>query len=140
MKIFICCSKAFYDKIEPIKKKLEEKGHSIVLPNCHDCPETEYKIMDRDVKEHAKWKGKMFKKSESQIKDIDAMLILNYEKNGIANYIGGATFLEMYDAFRHDKPIFMINPIPENMLKDELLGFNPIIINGDLGGIEKCQN
>ena len=38
----------------------------------------------------------------------------------------------MYDAFRLGKKIFMINDIPEGMLYDEIDGFSPIIINGDL--------
>ena len=43
-------------------------------------------------------------------KEMDAVLVLNLdkEKNGeiLKNYIGGATFLEMYDAFRLGKKIY----------------------------------
>lgn len=45
MKIFIICSKAFYEKIPPIKSALEKVGHIITLPNCYDCPETESNIV-----------------------------------------------------------------------------------------------
>ena len=38
MKIFVICSKAFYEKIPTIKEKLEQNGHTIILPNCYDCP------------------------------------------------------------------------------------------------------
>ena len=136
MKILICCSKAFYGKIDGIKSELEEKGHSILLPNSHDNPGREYEILNKDVEEHAKWKGEMFRLSEQKIKEVDALLVLNYEKKGQANYIGGATLLEMYDAFRQGKPIFMMNPAPENMLKDEVVGLNPILINGDLDKVK----
>ena len=51
------------------------------------------------------------------------------------NYIGGATFLEIYDAFRLNKKIYLYNDIPEGMLYDEIQGFAPIIINGDLSKI-----
>jgi hypothetical protein len=44
MKIFIICSKKFYDKIPDIKRDLEIKGHKITLPNCYDDPHTEDKI------------------------------------------------------------------------------------------------
>ena len=78
----------------------------------------------------------MFKQSEDLIKDLDAVLVLNFdkEKEGITykNYIGGATFLEMYDAFRLGKKIFLWNDIPEGFLYDEIEGFNPTIINGNL--------
>ncbi len=71
------------------------------MPNCWDCPDTEAKY--RGTSGHAKFKAEMFKLSENKIKDIDAVLVLNFEKNGQANYIGGATFLEIYDAFRMNK-------------------------------------
>ena len=57
---------------------------------------------------------------------------ITFRKNGIPNYIGGATFLEMYDAFKLNKKIFMYNDIPEGIMKDEIIGFDPILINGDL--------
>ena len=71
---------------------------------------------------------------------MDAVLVLNLdkEKNGklLKNYIGGATFLEMYDAFRLGKKIYLYNDIPDGMLYDEIEGFGPIIINGDLDQIK----
>ena len=78
----------------------------------------------------------MIRHSEEVIQEMDAVLVLNYTKNSIPNYIGGATFLEMYDAFRLGKKIYMINEIPDLILKDEIIGFNPTIINGDLSKIK----
>lgn len=40
------------------------------------------------------------------------------KKNGQPNYIGGATFLEMYKAWEMDKKIYLFNPIPESLLKE----------------------
>lgn len=132
MKIFLICSKAFYDRIPPIKSKLENLGHYITLPNAYDDPGTEDRYRNLGVEQHAEWKSSMIKHSAAVIEANDAVLVLNFHKNGIDNYIGGATFLEMYDAFRLAKKIFMYNPIPEGMLKDEIIGFNPIVINGEL--------
>ncbi len=130
MKILLVCSKAFYDKLNYFKKELEKLGHEVFMPNCHDAPETEAKY--RGTSAHATWKAGMIKHSEEVIKNMDAVLVLNYDKNGQKNYIGGATFLEIYDTFRLGKKIFFINDLPEGMLKDELIAFNPIVINGDL--------
>lgn len=130
MKILLVCSKAFYDKLNYFKKELEKLGHEVFMPNCHDAPETEAKY--RGTSAHAAWKAGKIKHSEEIIKNMDAVLVLNYDKNGQKNYIGGATFLEIYDAFRLGKKIFFINDLPEGMLKDELIAFNPIVINGDL--------
>ena len=136
MKIFVICSKKFYDRIPDIKDKLEENGNVIYLPNCYDDPDTEFKMKALGEKEHKEFKAKMYKQSEEIVNSVDAVLVLNFdkEKDGIVlkNYIGGATFLEMYDAFKLGKKIYLWNEIPEGMLKDEIEGFDPVIINADI--------
>ena len=135
MKIFIICSKKFYDQIPDIQNILESNGHTITLPNCFNDPTTEKRYRNLSQEEHSKWKGEKLRHGAEIVKNNDAVLVLNFEKAGTKNYIGGATFLEMYDAFRFGKKIFLYNDIPEGMLKDEINGFNPIIISGDLGRV-----
>ena len=136
MKILIICSKNFYQNIEEVKKVLENNNVEVFLPNCYDDPTTEQRMWDLGKEEHQKFKAKMYKQSEEIISKVDAVLVLNLdkEKNGkvYKNYIGGATFLEMYDAFRLNKRIYLYNDIPNGMLFDEIEGFGPIIINGNL--------
>jgi hypothetical protein len=132
MKIFIICSKNFYGKVTEIKSYLEDKGHKITLPNCYDDPQSEDRYRGMGREDHSEWKSKMIRHSEKVIGDNDAVLVLNFEKKSISNYIGGATFLEMYDAFRLGKKIFMYNDIPEGLLADEIIGFRPVVINGNL--------
>ena len=135
MKILIICSKKFYSKIEEVKKVLEKRKIEILLPNCYDDPTAEQNAWKKGKEEHQKFKARMYKQSEDTIKGVDAVLVLNLdkEKEGITykNYIGGATFLEMYDAFRMNKKIYMYNKIPEGILYDEISGFSPIVINGN---------
>jgi len=135
MKILLICSKAFYDRLNYYKMELEKLGHKVYMPNCFDAPETEAKY--RGTPMHHIFKAKMYRQSEETIKNMDAVLVLNFNKNGQENYIGGATFLEIYDAFRMNKQIYFINNIPNNMLRDELIGFNPTIIGEDLTKINQ---
>ncbi len=88
------------------------------------------------AEEHSKWKGERLRLQKEKVMANDAIVVLNFEKNGQPNYIGGATFLEVYEAFRNDKKIFFYNPLPEGMLHDELLGIRPVVINGDLNLVE----
>ena len=136
MKIFIACSKHFYHKIPDIHKILSDTGHEVSMPNSFDAPFKEEEMKQLGPEEHQKWKSSMLRKDKENIQPVDAMLVLNFEKHGQPNYIGGATFLEIYKAWELNKKIFLYNPIPENLLKDELLGFNPIIIEQDLSRIE----
>ena len=141
MKILIICSKKFYTQIPNIKEKLESNNHIVYLPNCYNSPNTEDEMKKLGEEEHKKFKSKMFRQSEKIISQMDAVLVLNFdkEKDGsiLNNYIGGATFLEMYDAFRFNKKIYLLNQIPDGILKDEIKGFNPILINGNIDLIKE---
>lgn len=141
MNLLIICSKKFYNRIPNVKTELEKNDIKVFLPNCYDNPSTEEKMWNLGSVEHQKFKAKMYKQSEDTIKNMDAVLVLNFDKN-IAdkiqkNYIGGATFLEIYDAFRLNKKIYLYNDIPKGILYDEIQGFDPIIINGDLSKIKE---
>ena len=136
MKILIICSKKFYDRIPQIKASLERKNIEVYLPNCYDDPVTneDNKLMSDE--EYLDFFRSMYYESRDKIAEVDAILVLNYTKvkNGVSldNYIGASTFLEMYEAFMNGKKIFMMNDYPDNMLYDEIKGFGPIIINGNV--------
>jgi hypothetical protein len=132
MKIFIACSKHFYDRIDSIKKVLEDAGHEVALPNSFDDPLAEERFRAMSREEHVKFKSKMMKVNEENIMPNDAVLVLNFEKRGIPNYIGGATFLEVYNAWKMGKKVFFYNDLPVCSFSDELLGIDPVVIKGDL--------
>lgn len=140
MKILIICSKKFYNKIEGIKYELNKRNIDAYMPNCYDNPSMEEEMRNLGKDQHQKFKATMYKQSENTISNMDAVLVLNFdkEKDGeiYKNYIGGATFLEMYDAFRLNKQIYLYNDIPQGMLFDEIEGFAPIVLNGNLNLIK----
>lgn len=140
MKIFIVCSKSFYTKVEPIKQELEKKGHTIIVPNLYEERtkevEPESTAWNFGQTEHIKFKKNMYKMSREKIKNVDALLVLNFDKENKKNYIGGATFLEMYNSFLENKKIYLFNDIPHGDLYDEIHGFEPTIINGNLNLIK----
>lgn len=71
-----------------------------------------------------------------EIRRGDAVLITNCAKSGIPSYIGGNAFLEMGFAHVLGKPIFLLNPIPDNpLMRQEIEAMQPIVLNGALGRI-----
>jgi len=132
MKVFIACSKHFYGRVKEIAGTLEKSGHRVSYPNSYDDPLMEEKLKRMSPREHIKWKAAMMKKDRENIESQDAILVLNFEKKGVPNYVGGATFLEIYKAWELDKKIFFYNPLPNCSFTDELAGISPVIINGDL--------
>lgn len=65
----------------------------------------------------------------------ESVLICNYDKNGIAHYIGGNTLIEMGVALFLGKRIYLLNPIPEVAYKEEVLAMQPIVLNNNLKAI-----
>jgi hypothetical protein len=132
LKIFLTGSSTAYQKVAAIKARLEAAGHTVTPPNGYDANETEIDVKRLSSQQYADWKSEMILQDGRIIEAHDAVLSLNFEKNGVPNYIGGATFLELFKAFDLGKKRFLYNPIPEGMLKDEIIGLQPIVINGDL--------
>ncbi|HXR49661.1 MAG TPA: hypothetical protein VN778_01390 [Verrucomicrobiae bacterium] len=132
MKIYLCASKSFFDKVNGIKAELEKLGHAVTPPNGFDEPAAESRHQSMTAQEYADWKTGMIRHDGEVVAAHDAVLVLNFEKNGQQNYIGGAAFLEMFKAWDLGKKVFLYNAIPDNMLKDEIIGLQPLVINRDL--------
>jgi hypothetical protein len=61
-----------------------------------------------------------------------AVLVMNFDKHGIKNYIGGNTLMEIGFAHVLDQKIFLYNPIPEiPYYQSEIEAVKPVIIHGD---------
>lgn len=109
-------------------------GHEVIPPNGFGEEGDEAII--RESNSHQAWKEVMLRKDIKLVESCDAILVLNFEKNGQLNYVGASAFLELFKAFDLNKKRFMLNPLPEGGYYDELLGMNPTIVNGDLSLIK----
>lgn len=140
MKIVICGSVNFPEKIREIRAGLLERGHEVVIPYSLE----RYGINDYCEAERLK-RGKEFVRNVkpdltirhfNEIRNADAILVVNVDKNGIPNYIGGATFAEMMIAFYFGKKIFLLNPVPTHkkmdFLRDEIECTGPVVLDGNL--------
>lgn len=138
MKITICGSITNAKKIYEIINSLKAMGHEFF---SHELMEQyargDEKIIDRVKSEHAKLKieNDTFKWYYNAIKNSDAILVCNFEKNGIAGYVGGSVLMEIGYAYVLGKKIFFLYPIPEITYKEELTAVQPTILNGDLNKI-----
>jgi len=60
------------------------------------------------------------------------VLICNYHKNGVDNYVGGNSFLELAAGYILEKPVYLLNHIPHQENALEIAGFMPVILDGNL--------
>lgn len=79
----------------------------------------------------------LIKRYYEEIKKYDIVLVVNPEKNGIENYIGANTFLEMGFAHVLGKVLCVVNPAPKNGYSDEIDAMAPYVLNGDLELLKK---
>lgn len=136
MKIGIVGSMQFAEKMIEAKLALEKLGHLVFV-----SMETESLVGKSDdekeiIKLDQKFNKNAIKEFWHQMEGADAILVLNYNKNGVENYIGGNSLLDIGIAYYLNQKIFLMNPIPEiRYYKSEIEAVNPTIINGDLSKI-----
>ena len=134
MRIAICGSIKFYRDMLNVKKKLEEFGYEVLMPV--KAKGVDYWSEDNNGRVEAKKKFKFIDEHLDKIERSDAVLVVNVTKKDIKNYIGANTFLEMGFAYYRKKKIYTLNPLPNQAyIKDELLTFDPIVLNGRLDKI-----
>ncbi|MBI2622361.1 hypothetical protein HYW66_01870 [Candidatus Microgenomates bacterium] len=122
-------------KMVQVKKKLESLGHVVFLPpGTEECVKDPKLIddLERDLQfclEHD-----VMMTGFRLINKSNAILILNYSKNGIKGYIGASVLMEIAVARWLGKKTFLLNELPP-MNKArwviEVKMMKPEIIRGD---------
>jgi hypothetical protein len=137
MKIGIIASMQFAEKMVEMQEKLKEFGHEGFLTPLHKNLIGKTDEEKEEIKLYQKYNKNAIKIFWEEMQGADAVLVLNYDKNGIKNYIGGNTLMEIGFAHVLDQKIFLLNPIPEiPYYKTEIEATKPIVINGDLSLIK----
>lgn len=137
MKITICGSVKFADRLVDIYRQMEALGHR---PMMHEdmfaiADGTAKELIDGIELDHSEIKKKhnFIKLWYNLIVGSDAILVCNFDKNGIKNYIGGNTLMEIGFAHVNDKKIFLLNSIPEEVpYADEIKAMVDVVIEGDM--------
>ena len=133
MKIAICGSMAFSKEMLTVAKQLTDLGHFVNIPiGAEEYANGNILVEDKWKKISENLIRNWFKVIESS----DAIVVLNYTKNNIENYVGGNSLIEMAFAHVLYKKIFLLNDIPKINYSDEIESFKPIIIHGNLNKIK----
>ena len=137
--ITVCTSVTFYKQAVELGDELGELGYNVILPHSarvmqqnNDFERAHYQTWHTNPDDYPK-KAKLMRMHFDEITNGDAILVLNYEKHGRPNYIGGNVLMEMALAFYQQKPIFILNEQPEDSaFLEEILGVLPVFLHGKL--------
>ena len=136
MKIMICGSMTFSKQMVQVKKKLEKLDHIVSLPRdieIHlDNPSF---IDDFEKNHHHAVKTDIMRKCFQLVAENEAILVLNYPKNGVRGYIGTSSLMEIGLAHYLGKKIFLLNEVPQPLKArwaHEVRIIQPVILHGNL--------
>ena len=135
MKIAICSSALFAKQSREIKEKLEKRGLEVFLyPQSvrlrHETVDvSEYYSMRKKklTPELLGAKRQLMDKHFATIRECDAILVLNFDRQRKRGYVGGNTFLEMGIAYWLGKKVFIWKKPSERLpYSEEIMAINPI--------------
>ncbi len=137
MKITICGSSAFKEQMLEYRDKIFAMGHeAIVHPDYEAFVKGEKQEIWNQISGGEHYQAK---KAQGYIKwyydaicSSDGILVLNFDKKGIKNYVGGNTLMEIGFAHVNNKKIFLLNSVPEEVsYADEIKAMFDVSLEGD---------
>ncbi len=142
MNITLCGSIAFIDEMADVNKQLETIGHDVKMPPLEvpgpdgsSMPVKEYYALRKSSPDHESWvwdrKADAIQLHFDKVAWADVILVTNYDKHGVAGYIGPNTLMEMGLAFYLKKNIYLLHSVPDVPWREEILGMRPTVINSD---------
>lgn len=133
MKIGIIGSMQYTEKMLEARDALNELGHDAYVTDLHEAFIGKTDEEKEEIKIHQKNNMDAIREFWNAMQGGDAVLVLNLDKHGIKNYIGGNTLMEIGFAHVLNQKVFLYNPIPDiQFYKTEIEAVRPIVINGDL--------
>jgi len=137
MRIGIIGSMQFTEKMLEVRNRLNSIGHDAFVTDLHKAFIGKTDEEKEKIKIHQKNNMDAIREFWNAMQGADAVLVLNIDKRGIKNYIGGNTLMEIGFAHVLNQKIFLMNPIPEiSFYKSEIEAVKPTVINGDLSKIK----
>lgn len=137
MKIGISGSMQFTEKMIEVANALRSMGHDAFVTNLTDAFIGKSDEEKERIKIDQKMNDDAIREFWKLMQGADAILVLNLDKHGIKNYIGGNTLMEIGFAHVLNQKIFLYNPIPEiPYYKTEIEAVRPIVINRDLSQVQ----
>lgn len=133
MKITICGSMQFEPKMVEITKQLEARGYDVDKPNS---VEGHARGESKDLDNHFRLKRGFIDEHFRKIDSSEAILVVNETKNGVDNYIGGSTLIEIGYAYGQGLDVFLLNPLPEQSYSDEVRAMTTLVLDGSLDKLD----
>lgn len=139
MKIMICGSMTFAKEMLAAQKTLRELGYEAFVPCDAELHAEKPGLIDNlDADREHLVQNDVMRRCFDTLANCDAVVWLNYPKNGVDGYIGTSSLMEMGLAYFLKKKIFLMHHVPPPSAArwaHEVLSFQPTVLEGDLAKI-----
>jgi hypothetical protein len=133
MKIGVIGSMQFTEKMIEIRDQLIAMGHEAFVTTLASSMIGKTNLEKERIKLYQKNEKDAIREFWRLMQGADAVLVVNFDKDNVKNYIGGNTLMEIGFAHVLNQKIFLLNPIPNiSFYKTEIEAVRPVILNGDL--------
>ena len=137
MRIGVIGSMHFTEQMMDVRNQLEKLGHDAF----HTGLAAPFVGTPMEERNQMKWKDQVENDAIREfwrlMQGADAVLVMNFDRHRVQNYIGGNTLMEIGFAHVLGQKIFLWNPIPDiPYYKMEIEAVKPTIIHGDLSLIQ----
>ncbi|AHB40765.1 MAG: Maf-like protein [uncultured bacterium] len=133
MRIGVVGSMQYTERMLELRDELRNLGHEAYITTLSQPFVGKTDEEKEVIKLHQKNNMDAIREFWNLMQGGDAILVANYDKNGIENYIGGNTLMEIGFAHVLNQKVYLLNPVPEiKFYKTEIEAVKPVILHGDL--------
>jgi nucleoside 2-deoxyribosyltransferase len=132
----LCGSMDFFDQMSILSDQLKTLGISVYLPTSEEVKIDYSASSDSEL---TRLKKQFIDDHLRKIRASDAVMIVNLGKRGIEGYIGANTLMEAAFAYALGKIIFVLHRLSEQPCRPEVLGMQPVFLDGSLTLLE-CRD
>ena len=133
MKIGVAGSMQFTERMMELCEELKKLGHQPFMSKFGPAFVGKTDEEKEKIKLEQKYNHDAIREFWKPMQSADALLVANYDKHGIKNYIGGNAFLEMGFAHVLNQKLYLLSPIPKMPhYEHEIRAMKPVVINGKL--------
>jgi hypothetical protein len=127
MRLVLCGSMTFFGHMRELREELNGYDINVALPDAEDG------INDHGPRQYELFRRHVVKRHLQRVRSqrTFGILVTNFDKHGIPDYIGPSTFAEIATAAATNKRIFVLQDFP-TVFKDVLADWEAVPLRGRL--------
>ena len=130
VKLCLSGSMTSIDEMVPLSALLDALGHQVLVPSRGTEPRMAKRLAQAGTHER---KAIFVEDHLEKIRESDAVVIANFEKDGVNGYVGTSALMEAAMAYALGKRLYVLNTPAVDGVESDLSSLGAVQLNGDYG-------